>query len=141
MQKGGTMPSLPYMPLYPKDILTDDRMNELKSEEQGLFILFLCKLWINENKLRDDDYRISKVLKISQKKWTDLKEKLLISGLLHKDDFLGYLTNNRLTKELKNSEVKSANGLKAAKAKWEKADAAKSKNTYQSKSGDCYFPE
>lgn len=141
MQKGLVMPSLPYMPLYPKDILTDDRMNTLKSEEQGLFILFLCRLWINENEIRDDDHRISRILNVSTKKWSDLKAKLLSLGLLNKDDFMGYLRNNRLTKELKLSKEKSDRGLKAARAKWDNINAAKSKSSYRSNSDYISFPE
>lgn len=141
MQKGCLMPSLPYMPLYPKDILTDDRMSSLKSEEQGLFILLLCRLWINENEIRDNDHRISRILNISTKKWSDLKAKLLNLGLLNKDDFMGYLRNNRLTKELKLSKEKSDNGAKAARIKWDKINAAKSKTSYRSNSSFDGFPE
>lgn len=130
------MACLPYFPLYPKDIFTDDRMIEMKSEEQGLFILFLCKLWINENKIKDDDARISRIIKIPQKKWRDLKDRLLESGLLE-IDFAGYITNRRLTKEMKDSEVKSANGLKAARARHDKNNSTKSNNYkyYENKGG------
>lgn len=111
------MACLPYFPIYPKDIFTDDRMNELKSEEKGLFILFLCKLWINENSIRDDDIRISKILNISLKKWRDLKDKLLSSGLLVVD-WDGSITNNRMTKEYYESVAKCQQATTAAMKRW-----------------------
>jgi len=118
------MAALPYFPLYPKDIFTDDRMLELKGEDQGIFLLFLCKLWINENVIKDNDAKISRILRIPERKWKDLKFRLVKSGLLQ-IDFDGNMTNTRLSKEFKESAIKSQNGLKAARAKWDKINSTR----------------
>lgn len=112
------MACLPYFPIYPKDIFVDDRMQLLRSEEQGLFILFLCKLWINENEIKDNDSKVSRMLRISEKKWSNLKTQLVESGLLEVDSQSGFITNRRLTDEFEFSMEKCEKAAKSAGRRW-----------------------
>jgi uncharacterized protein YdaU (DUF1376 family) len=121
------MPALPYFPLYPKDIVSDFRMNELSGEERGLFTMFLMNLWIAENQLKDDDRRIARILSVQVDTWNSLKQQLIESGLLRLCDD-GCLRNNRLTKEIEKSIDKCEKALKGASARWGKEYAKNKMN-------------
>lgn len=128
------MPALPYFPLYPKDIVSDFRMNELSGEERGIFIVFLMNLWIAENQLKDDDRRLSRILGVQEETWTLLKQQLIESGLLRLCDD-GCLRNNRLTNEIEKSIDKCEKALRGANARWGK-EIGQSKKTRKEENDD-----
>ncbi|MBI5656739.1 MAG: DUF1376 domain-containing protein [Geobacter sp.] len=119
--------ALPYFPLYPKDLLTDDRTAELTTEELGLWLIVLCRMWIAENELADDDDRLCRVLRIDLETWQSLKQRLLANGLLRVDD--GHLLNNRLTYEFMRICSKSEQSKRAAFIKAEKAALIKAQKS------------
>ncbi|WP_188055456.1 DUF1376 domain-containing protein [Oryzomonas rubra] len=107
------------MPMYFSEIFADVRMNWLTTEEQGVFLILLGRMWSNENELPNDDDLIAKLMNMSKRKWLGLKEKYLKLKLLH-DDF-SYLRNNRLTRTYEESRIKSNRFKEMAEAKWAKA--------------------
>jgi uncharacterized protein YdaU (DUF1376 family) len=111
--------ALPYFPLFPKDLLTDERIAELTTEELGLWLVVLCRMWIAENELIDDDDRISRVLRIPIATWAGLKCRLINNGLLKVDN--GVLLNNRLTYEFLRICNKSDQAKRAALVKAQKS--------------------
>lgn len=132
------MAALPYMPMYVKDVFTDERICEMKSEDAGLFMLFLFRLWINEDEIKDNDVKISRTLKISEKRWKGLKEQLLESSLLTLHDD-GFLRNNRLTKEKQKSFEKSQSAKTGALARWGKENSAKYKKGKEDQDDGALF--
>lgn len=111
--------ALPYFPLFPKDLLTDERIAELTTEELGLWLVVLCRMWIAENELIDDDDRISRVLRIPIATWTGLKSRLLNNGLLKVENCV--LLSNRLTYEYLRICNKSDQAKRAALVKAQKS--------------------
>ncbi len=132
------MAALPYMPMHVKDVFTDERICEMRSEDVGLFMLFLFRLWISEDEIKNNDSKICRLLNISEKRWKGLKEQLMESGLLRLDAD-GCLRNNRLTKEKQKSFDKSQSAKTGALARWGKENSAKYKKVKEEQDGGTSY--
>jgi uncharacterized protein YdaU (DUF1376 family) len=120
---------LPYFPMYPKDFFADDRIAELDTTQQGLFVLLLMRMWMAGNELADNDSRICRVLRVESEVWLQLKAAATENGLLRVDN--GFLRSGRLTAEFTIAEQKCEKKRGAANTRW-----AKEKDTTRSGTPD-----
>lgn len=120
------MSERPFMQLYVSDFVGDTL--QLSTEQIGAYMLLLMAMWNAGGKLPADDQKLSRVVRMSVKKWKSISADLM-------DFFEGdheHIWHNRLTKELQKSESKSQSrasaGAKGAAAKALKSQDASSAN-------------
>lgn len=111
----------PYFKFYPSDWLSDSSVQFMSLEEEGAYIRLLCYAW-NEGDncgLPDDDKFISRLLKVSTRKWAKLKQ-ILFAGnhavFEKKSD--GLMHNKRLDEEWLKVQQRSKNAVIAANSRW-----------------------
>jgi len=104
---------------------------KLSLEETGAYIKIICELYENENaypleriedrvtgRLTGYSYaHIAHDLGIRAQRAERIINSLILSGKLH--IIAGYLTNNRVEKELQNIKEKSTKGKKMARQRWD----------------------
>lgn len=111
----------PYFKFYPSDWLSDSSVQFMSLEEEGAYIRLLCYAW-NEGDncgLPDDDKFISRLLKVSTRKWGKLKD-ILFSGnhavFEKKSD--GLMHNKRLDEEWEKVHQRREKAVMAANSRW-----------------------
>lgn len=115
------MSERPFMQLYVSDFIGDTL--HLSTEQIGAYMLMLMAMWNAGGKLPSDDAKLSRVTRMSVKKWKAISADLM-PFFAHSD---GSITHNRLTKELRKSESKSQSRA-AAGAEGGRAKALKDNN-------------
>lgn len=109
------MSERPFMQLYVSDFVGDTL--HLSTEQIGAYMLLLMAMWNAGGKLPADDQKLSRVVRMSVKKWRAISADLM--AFFEGDH--EHIWHNRLTKELQKSESKSqlraAAGAKGAAAK------------------------
>lgn len=114
------MSERPFMQLYVSDFIGDTL--HLTTEQIGAYMLTLMAMWNAGGKLPADEAKLARVARMSVKKWKVISGDLL--AFFHEED--GFISHNRLTKELQKSESKSQSRA-AAGAEGGKAKALKDK--------------
>lgn len=108
------MKTYPYMPFFFQDWFADPRVQSLTYEEQGVYVALLGRLWESDDaSLPDDDLYLSRILRVSKKKWKQMRS-VLIDGptaVISVDS--GRLIQKRLTKEYQQVRSLSAKRGKA----------------------------
>lgn len=108
------MKTYPYMPFFFQDWFADPRVQSLTYEEQGVYVALLGRLWESDDaSLPDDDLYLSRILRVSKKKWKQIRS-VLIDGptaVISVDS--GRLIQKRLTKEYQQVRSLSAKRGKA----------------------------
>ena len=69
------MAALPYMQLYVADYLADTM--HLSAEEHGAYLLLIFNYWQTGKPLPDNDKRLANVARLSNERWTDVKQTLI----------------------------------------------------------------
>lgn len=95
------MSERPFMQLYVSDFVGDTL--QLSTEQIGAYMLMLMAMWNAGGTLSDDDVKLSRVVRMSLKKWRAISADLLT--FFERAD--GEISHKRLTKELRKSLVKS----------------------------------
>lgn len=112
----------PYFKFYPSDWLSDSSVQFMSLEEEGAYIRLLCYAW-NEGDncgLPDDDKFISRLLKVSTRKWGKLKEILFLGNhavFEKKSD--GLMHNKRLDEEWSKFKKRRESAVVAANTRWQ----------------------
>lgn len=118
------MSERPFMQLYVSDFVGDTL--HLSTEQIGAYMLLLMAMWNAGGKLPADDQKLSRVVRMSVKKWKSISVDLMD---FFEDDHV-HIWHNRLTKELQKSESKSQSRASAG-AKGAAAKALKSRDAAQ----------
>lgn len=118
------MSERPFMQLYVSDFVGDTL--HLSTEQIGAYMLLLMAMWNAGGKLPADDQKLSRVVRMSVKKWKSISADLMCFF----DGDSDSIWHNRLTKELEKSERKSQSRSSAG-AKGAAAKALKSKEVPQ----------
>jgi uncharacterized protein YdaU (DUF1376 family) len=130
------MSERPFMQLYVSDFVGDTL--HLSSEQVGVYLLLLMAMWNADGSLPDDDTKLSRVARLSLKKWRAVRPELV--------DFFtvadGQITHNRLSRELQKSERQSQSRASAG-AKGYAAKALNYNNRVQAsaQAGLKHLPE
>ncbi|MET2825484.1 YdaU family protein [Mesorhizobium shangrilense] len=95
------MSERPFMQLYVSDFVGDTL--QLSTEQIGAYMLMLMAMWNAGGTLPDDDVKLSRVVRMSVKKWRAISADLLTFF----ERASGEISHKRLTKELRKSLVKS----------------------------------
>lgn len=95
------MSERPFMQLYVSDFVGDTL--QLSTEQIGAYMLMLMAMWNAGGTLPDDDVKLSRVVRMSLKKWRAISADLLTFF----ERANGEISHKRLTKELRKSLVKS----------------------------------
>ncbi len=117
------MSERPFMQLYVSDFIGDTL--HLTTEQIGAYMLTLMAMWNAGGKLPADEAKLARVARMSVKKWKAISGDLL--AFFQEAD--GFISHNRLTKELQKSESKSQSRA-AAGAEGGKAKALKDKEAH-----------
>lgn len=126
------MSERPFMQLYVSDFVGDTL--QLSTEQIGAYMLMLMAMWNAGGTLPDDDVKLSRVVRMSLKKWRAISADLLTFF----ERAGGEISHKRLTKELRKSLVKS----EARAAAGALGGAAKALKTRKSGlANDCRLPE
>ncbi len=108
--------AIPYFPMYAQDWLCDPNVSALTYEEQGIFFYLMCTMWQTSNcSLPDDDFKISRMLRINHNKWQKIKASL--SEVLTYEN--GTFYSNRLRIEFDIAKKKSGVNSETAKKREE----------------------
>jgi len=113
---------IPYMQLYVADYMADTR--HLTCEQDGAYMRLLMAMWRSGGSLPADPSKLARITGLSLSRWTKVCEDVL--AFFEEDE--GFLTQSRLTKELKKAEEKSTKRSEAGKY-GATAKALKSNNT------------
>jgi uncharacterized protein YdaU (DUF1376 family) len=109
------MSERPFMQLYVSDFIGDTL--QLSTEQIGAYMLLLMAMWNAGGKLPADDKKLSRIVRMSVKKWRSISAE--ITPFFEGD--ADHIWHNRLTKELRKSERQSQSrsdaGAKGAAAK------------------------
>jgi uncharacterized protein YdaU (DUF1376 family) len=109
------MSERPFMQLYVSDFIGDTL--HLSSEQVGAYLLLLMAMWNADGKLQNDEAKLARVARLSLKKWRSVAPDLMPFFEQDKD----HISHRRLTKELQKSErqsqSRSAAGVKGFAAK------------------------
>lgn len=109
------MSERPFMQLYVSDFIGDTL--HLSSEQVGAYLLLLMAMWNAAGKLPNDEAKLARVARLSLKKWRSVAPDLMPFFEQDKD----HISHRRLTKELQKSErqsqSRSAAGVKGFAAK------------------------
>jgi len=95
------MSERPFMQLYVSDFIGDTL--HLSTEQIGAYMLLLMAMWNAGGKLPSDEAKLARVTRMSVKKWKAIEGDLM--PFFEADG--GFISHNRLTKELIKSESKS----------------------------------
>ena len=95
------MSERPFMQLYVSDFVGDTL--QLSTEQIGAYMLMLMAMWNAGGTLPDDEVKLSRVVRMSVKKWRAISADLLTFF----ERAGGEISHKRLTKELRKSLVKS----------------------------------
>ena len=95
------MSERPFMQLYVSDFVGDTL--QLSTEQIGAYMLMLMAMWNAGGTLPDDEVKLSRVVRMSLKKWRAISADLLTFF----ERAGGEISHKRLTKELRKSLVKS----------------------------------
>ncbi|WP_421917018.1 YdaU family protein [Mesorhizobium sp.] len=126
------MSERPFMQLYVSDFVGDTL--QLSTEQIGAYMLMLMAMWNAGGTLPDDDVKLSRVVRMSLKKWRAISADLLTFF----ERANGEISHKRLTKELRKSLVKSE-ARAAAGALGGAAKALKTRG--ESVANDSHLPE
>lgn len=109
------MSERPFMQLYPSDFVGDTL--QLSPEQIGVYLLMLMAMWNADGELPNDDVKLARVARLSLKKWRSVAPDIMPFFTVDGDK----VTHRRLTKELQKSErqsqSRSAAGVKGFQAK------------------------
>ena len=115
----------PYFPFYPADWLSDSNVQTLTLEETGVYITLLAYMWRDGSdcSLPDDNNHLSRLLHISQKKWSQLRKVLVDSpgSVFYVVD--GTIRNKRLEKEWSKATEKISKRIASANKRWSRSNA------------------
>lgn len=126
------MSERPFMQLYVSDFVGDTL--QLSTEQIGAYMLMLMAMWNAGGTLPDDDVKLSRVVRMSLKKWRAISADLLTFF----ERAGGEISHKRLTKELRKSLVKS----EARAAAGALGGAAKAlKTRAEGVANDSFLPE
>lgn len=114
------MSERPFMQLYVSDFIGDTL--HLSTEQIGAYMLMLMAMWNAGGKLPSDEAKLARVARMSVKKWRAVADDLM--AFFEVAD--GFISHNRLTKELQKSESKSQSRASAG-AEGGRAKALKDK--------------
>jgi uncharacterized protein YdaU (DUF1376 family) len=114
------MSERPFMQLYVSDFIGDTL--HLSTEQIGAYMLMLMAMWNAGGKLPSDEAKLARVARMSVKKWRAISDDLMAFF----DASNGFISHNRLTKELQKSESKSQSRASAG-AEGGRAKALKDK--------------
>jgi uncharacterized protein YdaU (DUF1376 family) len=120
------------MQLYVSDFVGDTL--HLSTEQIGAYMLMLMAMWNAGGTLPDDDVKLSRVVRMSLKKWRAISADLLTFF----ERASGEISHKRLTKELRKSLVKSE-ARAAAGALGGAAKALKTRG--EGVANDSFLPE
>lgn len=104
------MAALPYMQLYVADYLADTM--HLTTEEHGAYLLLIFNYWQTGKPLPDDDQRLAIISRLSNERWTDVKQTLIEFFVLVEDK----LVHPRIEADLQFVEDKQNKAIAAGKA-------------------------
>ena len=130
------MSEKPFMQLYVSDFIGDTL--SLSTEEVGAYFLILMAMWNAGGSLPDDDRKLSRVTRLSMKKWCALRPSL--DGYFTPEN--GSISNGRLTREFQKATSKSESRASAG-AKGGSAKALKDNNAHLANATvlPCHLPE
>ncbi|QND55929.1 YdaU family protein [Mesorhizobium huakuii] len=114
------MSERPFMQLYVSDFVGDTL--QLSTEQIGAYMLMLMAMWNAGGRLPDDDAKLARITRLSQKRWRAISADLLTFF----EREAGEIGHKRLTKELHKAQVKSE-ARAAAGARGGAATALKTK--------------
>ncbi len=114
------MSERPFMQLYVSDFIGDTL--HLSTEQIGAYMLMLMAMWNAGGKLPSDEAKLARVARMSVKKWRAVADDLMAFFEVSE----GFISHNRLTKELQKSESKSQSRASAG-AEGGRAKALKDK--------------
>lgn len=114
------MSERPFMQLYVSDFIGDTL--HLSTEQIGAYMLVLMAMWNAGGKLPSDEAKLARVSRMTVKKWRSVSEDLM--AFFNLSD--GFISHDRLTKELQKSESKSQSRASAG-AEGGRAKALKDK--------------
>ena len=104
------MAALPYMQLYVADYLADTM--HLSAEEHGAYLLLIFNYWQTGKSLPDNDKRLANVARLSNERWTDVKQTLIEYFVLVD----GKLIHPRIEADLEYINIKQKKASDAGKA-------------------------
>lgn len=107
------MKQTPYMPFYPQDFLSSLDVQMMNVEEIGVYCLMLFNCWINGGKLPNNPEALRRLCRGIAPSELVLKKF---------DDDGSFLTNSRITSEIKKREKFSKEMSKASKRRWKKPE-------------------
>lgn len=93
------MAKLPFMRVFPKDFFGDAKVVALSTEERGVYMLLLMRMWQNQAWISADDRIIARLLDMDLRRWKRVyKPKIVPLLQLETDTFRkGFYTQKRLT--------------------------------------------
>ena len=109
------MSERPFMQLYVSDFVGDTL--SLSAEQVGAYMLLLMAMWNADGKLPNEERKLATIVRMSLKKWRSVAPDMM--SFFHVED--GSISHRRLTKELQKSErqsqSRSAAGVRGFQAK------------------------
>lgn len=108
----------PYFPLYPKDLLGDDKVLAMCTESFGAYVRLLCAAWVATPpaSIPADDDVLARMTGLAPQRWSELKVCVLAPWQPTKD---GRLVQPRLLEEYQKADRKiranMANGRKGGR--------------------------
>jgi uncharacterized protein YdaU (DUF1376 family) len=111
------MPEFPYFPLYPTDLLGDDKVIGMNLSEFGAYVRLLCLAWQRTPPatIPSEDCLIAKLLGVTASEWARLKPAVLpcwqLRGGLYHNKRLAAVHAEMMEKRLKRQEAGRLGGL------------------------------
>ena len=131
---------LPYFAMYPRDWMSDPRVQIMDLREEGAYfrLLLLCWTYDDTCTLPDDDHLLARLLGIAEEEWLQLRQ-VLVEGeqavFQHNEE--GRLYNRRLMREWKNAMDRSEKARKAAQSRWASDGNADAMRTHSDGNADA----
>jgi len=108
------MANRPFLAMYTLDYIRDTE--DLNLEENGAYLLLLFSYWNRQEPLPNDDKKLSKILRISEREWRKVKPSVMRFFRVEGD----LIINDRMNYEIDRANEKSQKAAESARSRWPK---------------------